>query len=123
MPVIRLIKLLLLIIIPLHSISQRVTEKKYPSLLWEITGNGLKKPSYLFGTMHVSSKLAFHLPDSFYHAIRSVDAVALELNPDVWQGEMVRLDQLQVNYRKFSQPPSNDYLTEKSFQIEEYDDE
>ena len=32
---------------------------KYPSLLWEITGNGLTKPSYLFGTMHVSSKLVF----------------------------------------------------------------
>src|SRR5687767_15228587 len=58
---------------------------KYPSLLWEITGNGMKKPSYLFGTMHVSDKLAFHLGDSFYNAIRSVDVVALETNPENWQ--------------------------------------
>ena len=43
--------------------------KKYPSLFWEITGNGLSRPSYLFGTMHVSSKLVFHLPDSFYLAL------------------------------------------------------
>jgi uncharacterized protein YbaP (TraB family) len=59
--------------------------KKYPSLLWEITGNGLKQPSYLFGTMHVSDKLAFHLGDSFYNAIKSVNVVALETNPENWQ--------------------------------------
>lgn len=59
--------------------------KKYTSLLWEITGNGMKKPSYLFGTMHISDKLVFHLGDSFYNAIRSVDVVALESNPDNWQ--------------------------------------
>jgi uncharacterized protein YbaP (TraB family) len=61
--------------------------KKYPSLLWEISGNGLKKPSYLFGTMHVSDKLAFHLGDSFYHAIRSAEVVALETNPETWQDD------------------------------------
>jgi uncharacterized protein YbaP (TraB family) len=62
-------------------------DKKYPSLLWEISGNGLKKPSYLFGTMHVSDKLAFHLGDSFYHAIKSAEVVALETNPESWQDD------------------------------------
>ncbi|AXY75482.1 TraB/GumN family protein [Paraflavitalea soli] len=61
--------------------------KKYPSLLWEITGNGLKKPSYLFGTMHVSDKLAFHLGDTFYNAIKSAEVVALETNPETWQDD------------------------------------
>ena len=61
--------------------------KKYPSLLWEITGNGMSKPSYLFGTMHVSDKLVFHLGDSFYNAIKSVDVVALETNPETWQDD------------------------------------
>ncbi|HEX4877949.1 MAG TPA: TraB/GumN family protein [Chitinophagaceae bacterium] len=69
-----------------------VKAKKYPSLLWEITGKGLKKPSYLIGTMHVSSKLAFNLPDSFYHAIRSADVVALETNPETWQDDMNKYD-------------------------------
>jgi uncharacterized protein YbaP (TraB family) len=64
--------------------------KKYPSLLWVITGNGLKKPSYLFGTMHVSNKLAFNLGDSFYNAIRSVEVVALETNPETWQDDYSR---------------------------------
>src|SRR6188472_1363375 len=75
--------------------------KKYPSLFWEITGNGLTKPSYLFGTMHVSSKMVFHLSDSFYYAMKNVDAVALELNPDLWQGQMVNLDRLKQNYVNF----------------------
>ncbi len=65
--------------------AQKKPAAKYPSLLWEITGNGLTKPSYLFGTMHVSSKMVFHLSDSFYLALKSVDVVALELNPDTWQ--------------------------------------
>lgn len=65
----------------------RDINKKYPSLLWEITGNGLKKPSYLFGTMHVSDKLAFHLGDTFYNAIKSAEVVALETNPETWQDD------------------------------------
>jgi uncharacterized protein YbaP (TraB family) len=66
----------------------KIKSKKYPSLLWEISGNGLKKSSYLFGTMHVSSKLAFQLADSFYLGIRNADVVALETNPESWQEDM-----------------------------------
>ena len=79
-------RILLLIMISVSScaaFSQKKAPAKYPSLFWEITGNGLQKPSYLFGTMHVSSKMVFHLSDSFYFAIKNVDAVALELNPDL----------------------------------------
>jgi uncharacterized protein YbaP (TraB family) len=72
---------------PSAPIVTRTEPKKYPSLLWEISGNGLKKPSWLFGTMHVSDKLAFHLGDSFYTAIKSADIVALETNPESWQDD------------------------------------
>ena len=102
---------------------KRTTPAKYPSLLWEISGNGLKKPSYLFGTMHVSSKMVFHLSDSFYIAIKNVDAVALELNPDVWQGQMVNMDRMKKNYVNFVQSSGNDYLNESSFRINKYEDE
>ena len=105
------------------SYGQKKLTKKYPSLFWEITGNGLKKPSYLFGTMHVSSKMVFHLSDSFYYAMKNVDAVALELNPDLWQGQMVRLDQLKENYANFIQSPGGDFLNENSFRITNYDTE
>ena len=103
--------------------SQKSTANKYPSLFWEISGNGLKKPSYLFGTMHVSNKMVFHLSDSFYYAMKNVDAVALELNPDLWQGQMVRLERLKQNYANFVNATGDDLLTENSFRINKYDEE
>lgn len=104
------------------AVSAQKKAAKYPSLLWEITGNGLSKPSYLFGTMHVSSKMVFHLSDSFYMALKSVDAVALELNPDLWQGQMVDMNRIKDNYSDFIQAPPGDYLNENSFRISKYDD-
>ncbi len=75
--------------------NQTRAQKKYPSLLWEITGNGLTKPSYLYGTMHVSSKLAYHLSDSFFVALSNVNTVGLESNPDQWLKNMKSLGLLE----------------------------
>lgn len=54
-------------------------------LLWEISGNGIAKKGYLYGTMHVPEKMAFNLSDSFFVALRAVDVVALETDHDYWQ--------------------------------------
>ena len=62
------------------------SQQKYQSLLWEITGNGLKKPSYLYGTMHVSKKVAFRLDDIFYKVLNDSDCIALESDPRTWPG-------------------------------------
>lgn len=72
-----------------------LSQKKYPGLLWEITGNGLTKPSYLYGTMHVSSKLAYHLSDSFFVALTNVNTVGLESNPDQWLKNMKTMGLLE----------------------------
>lgn len=119
----KIVVLLLLALSLQQTFAQKTTAKKYPSLLWEITGNGLKKPSYLFGTMHVSRKMAFHLSDSFYFAIKNADAVALELNPDIWQGQMARMDKLKTEYSNYVRPGNGDYLTENSFRLKKYEDE
>ena len=119
----KVVAIVVALLLCMQGYSQKNTTNKYPSLFWEITGNGLKKPSYLFGTMHVSNKMVFHLSDSFYFAMKNVDAVALELNPDVWQGEMVSLDRLKQNYANFVKAPGDDLLTENSFRITTYDDE
>jgi uncharacterized protein YbaP (TraB family) len=103
-----------------------IKEKKYPSLLWEITGNGLKKPSYLFATMHISNKLAFNLGDSFYIALKSVDVVALEQDPDVWQEEYSKMSK-GYNYNNhfsrygYSSRP-NDRLTLNIFSVKGYEE-
>jgi uncharacterized protein YbaP (TraB family) len=95
---------------------------KYNSLLWEITGNGLKKPSYLFGTMHVSSKMVFHLSDSFYHAIQGTDMVALELNPQTWQPEMFRMQDAEQDLGSYFKSQGSGYINEKSFALQRYED-
>lgn len=102
-------------------------QKKYPSLLWEITGNGLKHPSYLFGTMHISNKMVFNLGDSFYTALKSVDWVALEQNFEVWQEEFSKEDadpqgMEGFNTRMFNMfDIANDRLSEKTFEIGAYE--
>jgi uncharacterized protein YbaP (TraB family) len=102
--------------------AQSLPPRKYPALLWEITGNGLTKPSYLFGTMHVSSKLVFHLSDSFYLDIKSADIVALELDPQLWQDQLFRFENMESNLRFYTQGSPTDLINERSFRLQRYDD-
>ena len=100
-------------------------ERKYPSILWEITGNGVKKSSFLIGTMHVSSKMAFNLPDSFYLAVKSAQVVALETNPETWQEDMSKYDLTGMeggygNWNGMSSLPS-EYLNIKTLKFFKYD--
>ncbi len=59
-------------------------QNSYQGLLWEISGNGLTTPSYLYGTMHVSNKLAFNVSDSFYICLNKAQGIALESSPARW---------------------------------------
>ena len=52
------------------------------TLLCRITGNGLQKPSYLFGTMHMLCADDIELSDSLRTAIGRADQVYLELDMD-----------------------------------------
>ena len=110
---------------PARSTTVTQKQKKYPSLLWEITGNGLKKPSYLFGTMHVSSKTVFILDDSFYNAMQRVEVVALEQNPEVWQEEYARQKEMQIgalSIRSDHLAGNNEKLSLNTFAIKNYED-
>ncbi|MCE3294429.1 MAG: GumN family protein [Crocinitomicaceae bacterium] len=52
------------------------------SLLWKIEGNGLKEPSYLFGTMHMIQKEYFYFPPSLEKIIKKSDVVVTEIALD-----------------------------------------
>jgi uncharacterized protein YbaP (TraB family)/predicted transcriptional regulator len=52
------------------------------NLLWEISGKGLSKPSYLFGSMHVKDRRAFNFSDSVIKAIQASSGFVLEVHPD-----------------------------------------
>ncbi len=53
-------------------------EQTTQSLLWEISGNGLEKTSYLFGTIHRNDKELFQFSDSVYIALNTVDGIMTE---------------------------------------------
>ena len=75
---------------------------KYPSILWEIKKTKSSKPSYLFGTYHVSSKGVFKLGDSIFTALKSVDIVAKEVNVNTWQKEQNSYDEMQYAYESYT---------------------
>ncbi|WP_299883891.1 TraB/GumN family protein [uncultured Lacinutrix sp.] len=60
------------------------SQEQEQSLLWEISGNGLEKSSYIYGTMHVSKKVAFRLDDIFFDALENSESIALESDPATW---------------------------------------
>jgi uncharacterized protein YbaP (TraB family) len=70
------------------------------TLLWEISGNGLKKKSYIYGTFHVSDKISYHLSDAFYKHLLEADIVSNESNPESWS----ELFDLFMNFKPFQKP-------------------
>ena len=52
------------------------------SLLWEISGKGISKPSYLFGTIHLICPKDFSLSDPLKKAISKTEQLALEIDMD-----------------------------------------
>ena len=59
-----------------------LTKTSDNTLLWRISGNGLTKPSYLFGTMHIICANDIQISDSLKSAIKNADNVYLELAMD-----------------------------------------
>jgi len=52
------------------------------TLLWKISGNGLDKPSYLFGTIHLICAEDAILSDNMKKAISDCDEVYFEVDMD-----------------------------------------
>jgi len=71
-----------LAVILLFCLNLSAQERSNYSLLWKIEGENQKKPSYLFGTMHVNDARAFHFSDAVLPAIKSCEKFALEVQPD-----------------------------------------
>lgn len=80
--------------------AKKVTVKTPASvrtLLWEISGNGLQKPSYVFGTMHIlcadDAKLSPNMKKALQEAVR----VYLEIDMDDREQMMSSLKYFRMN--------------------------
>ncbi len=69
-----------LLILPLFfGGKQTATAQTEKGLLWEISGNGLKKSSYLYGTIHIQAKKVFQYDKVVEEKLMSCKAFAPEL--------------------------------------------
>ena len=86
--------------LPSASVAQSTT---WPSsgnphtLLWKISGNGLKKPSYLFGTMHVLCADDAQISDTLKAIISRADEVYFEINLSDMSAMMGALKFMSMN--------------------------
>ncbi|MEO9021868.1 MAG: TraB/GumN family protein [Ginsengibacter sp.] len=71
------------------------TSKYKNSLLYKITGNGLKKPSYLLGTMHAICGKDFHLQEKVLKALGKCSIYYMEV--DLGSTSQIQLMEQQVS--------------------------
>jgi hypothetical protein len=84
----KLIRTLLPLLVILCSYNSSIAQdRKKPgisqdknSLLWEISGNGIEKPSYLYGTVHIICESDYFIKEKVNTAFSKTSKLALELN-------------------------------------------
>ncbi len=89
--------------------AQAKTSKLENSLLWEISGKGLKKPSYLFGTIHMICSKDYFLSEKTKKAFDKSEKLYLEIN-FTDPNEMSQMQQLAMGKEPLSKRLSPEQL-------------
>jgi uncharacterized protein len=88
-------------------------DPKVNSLLWEVSGNGLSKPSYIFGTMHMLCEDDAVLGDGLKAIIKDCEEIYFELNMENMMAEMgVAMQALSMKDNK----KLSDLLTKEEYE-------
>lgn len=61
---------------------QAQEQKGAKSLLWKISGNGIQKPSYLFGTIHIICKDDYIWTNAMSKSLKQCDEICMEMDMD-----------------------------------------
>lgn len=89
-------------------------QKEANSLLWKISGNGLEKPSYLFGTHHL-------IPLSFIDGVSGINEAFEATEQTVGELDMSKMSEMQMQIMTAAMmPPEYNYqslLSESDFQL------
>lgn len=100
----------------LASLSFGQEQTPYPmkksALLWEISGNGLKEASFLFGTAHLIEKDYFIFPKKLEKVFSKADVLVMELAGISDQSEVMELLMLEkgTSFFDFFQPTQLDSI-------------
>ncbi len=84
---------------------------KHNTLLWEIKGDNIKSPSYIFGTMHVQDERAFNKIAFIEDCILKSEAFAAEFDLDIQNPKAFESIAMFPKGEKLS-----DYLTPKIYE-------
>ncbi len=91
----RISAVLLVSLLAISVPAQHTDENK--TLLWKISGNGLEKPSYLFGTIHMLCADDALLSSNMKNAINECDEVYLEVDLDNLFEMMGAIGKMKMN--------------------------
>jgi len=75
------LSVLVILVFSFFTQTANAQETSSKTLLWRISGNGMQKPSYLYGTMHLKDRRLFFFGDSVYKSIEATEGFAMELDP------------------------------------------
>ncbi|MDR3026729.1 TraB/GumN family protein [Chryseobacterium sp.] len=82
--------------------AQRNTNSKDNSLLWEVSGNGLSKPSYITGTFHILCSKDFEIKPKVWDALKKSESFVMEINYTD-QNEMASIQKMMTADKKISE--------------------
>lgn len=85
-------------------LSAQQKKESFNTLLWRISGKGLTRPSYLYGTIHLTDKNVFFLGDSVYNAIEKSEGFAAELDLNSIGMEMINRFIKEEQEKKATEP-------------------
>jgi uncharacterized protein YbaP (TraB family) len=96
---------------------QYSNEKLANTLLWKISGNGLEKPSYIFGTMHILCADDAKLSDSLTDIIGKCDEVYFEIDLSDMKGMMnsIKYMRMSDNQKLSDLLSGDDYVKVKTY--------
>lgn len=86
------------------------------SLLWEISGNGLSTPSWLYGTIHLIDKDDFFLTDSTKAFIDRAQKVTFEINMEEMTDMSAQLGLLMKAFMEGGKT-LKDFLSEEDYKV------
>lgn len=90
--------------------AQNKSPKLENSLLWEISGNGLEKPSYLYGTVHMICKADYFLSEKTKKAFDASNKLVLEIN-FADPAEMTDMQKMAMGKEPLSKSLSPEHLS------------
>jgi uncharacterized protein YbaP (TraB family) len=90
--------------------AQKKSPKLENSLLWEVSGNGLSKPSYVYGTIHMICSGDYFLSEKTKKAFEASEKLVLEVNLSD-PNEIKYGEQMAMGKKPLSETLSSEELT------------